>query len=74
MYVYESHLGGVYLSDEIIPFDALYCETCGDSDRLLGEVKDDDYNALRSLLEEHDYSEEYLNEVCGSEEISNENQ
>lgn len=74
MYVYESHLSGVYLSDEIIPFDELYCETCGDSDRLLGEVKDDDHDALRALLEEHDYSDEYINEVCGLEEISNENQ
>ncbi len=68
MYVYESHLGGVYLSDEIIPFDALYCETCGDSDELLGEIKDGDYSALRSLLEENGYSEEYVNEVCELEE------
>lgn len=74
MYVYESHLSGVYLSDEIIPFDALYCETCGDSDRLLGEVEDDYYSALRALLEAHDYSDEYMNEVCRLEEISNENQ
>lgn len=74
MYVYESHMGGVYLSDHFIPYEDLYCETCGDSDWLLGEVDDDDYEALRSLLEESDYSEEYVNEVCGLEEKKDENQ
>ena len=32
VYVYESHLGGLYTSDDYIPYDELDCEQCGDSD------------------------------------------
>lgn len=35
-YIYESHMGGLYTSDEPLEYDDLYCEECGDSDRLLG--------------------------------------
>lgn len=36
VYVYESHLGGLYTSDDYIPYDELYCEQCGDSDYEIG--------------------------------------
>ena len=36
VYVYESHLGGLYTSDDYIPFDELYCEQCGDIDYEIG--------------------------------------
>lgn len=39
VYVYESHLGGLYTSYDYIPFDELYCEICGDSDSCLGCYK-----------------------------------
>ena len=35
-YIYESHMGGLYISDEPLEYDDLYCEECGDSDRLIG--------------------------------------
>ena len=35
-YLYDSHMGGLYTSDEELDYDHLYCETCGDSDMLLG--------------------------------------
>lgn len=35
-YVYESHLGGLYTSDDYISPDELYCEQCGDSDYEIG--------------------------------------
>lgn len=35
MYLYESHLGGYYTSEDEIPYEDLYCETCGDSDQYL---------------------------------------
>lgn len=35
-YIYESHMGGFYTSAEPVPFDSLYCESCGDSDWELG--------------------------------------
>ncbi len=36
VYVYESHLGGLYTSDDYVPYDELYCEQCGDSDYEIG--------------------------------------
>lgn len=38
MYIYESHLSGLYTSDDNLDFDELYCEKCGDSDWLIGEA------------------------------------
>ncbi len=35
-YLYESHMGGIYFSDESRNYEGLYCETCGDSDYLVG--------------------------------------
>lgn len=35
-YLYESHIGGLYINEDYLDFDNLYCETCGDSDNLLG--------------------------------------
>ena len=46
VYVYESHLGGLYTSDDYIPYDELYCEQCGDSDCCLGY-----YNTFREFIE-----------------------
>ena len=39
-YIYESHMGGLYTSDYDLPFDRLYCDTCGDSDHLIGYAVD----------------------------------
>lgn len=36
MYVYEGHHGEIYTSEYRIPYDELYCETCGDSDWEVG--------------------------------------
>ena len=38
MYLYESHLGGLYFEDEIFDDDMLYCDECGDSDMFMGDV------------------------------------
>lgn len=40
MYVYESHLGGLYVEDGRWDYEDLYCEECGDSDRCLGRFND----------------------------------
>lgn len=39
MYLYESHLGGLYTTEDIQSPDELYCETCADSDQELGEFE-----------------------------------
>lgn len=36
-YLYEGHLDSLYISDDYIDDDELYCEDCGDSDWLLGQ-------------------------------------
>lgn len=38
MYIYESHLGGLYVYDEILDPDDLYCEQCGDCNQLIGKA------------------------------------
>lgn len=38
MYIYESHMGGLYVLDEEEDFDFLYCEECGDWDECIGEA------------------------------------
>lgn len=38
MYLYVSHMGGLYLTEEEQSIYDLYCETCGDMDRYLGQV------------------------------------
>lgn len=47
-YIYESHLGGLYESDEQLEYEELYCEECGDSDWELGYYED--LSDLWSLL------------------------
>lgn len=38
-YLYESHLGSFYTSEELYDEKKLYCSVCGDSDVFLGEFK-----------------------------------
>lgn len=39
VYIYEGHLGGLYGLYDLLDYDDLYCEQCGDSDRELGYVE-----------------------------------
>lgn len=67
MYIYQSHMGGLYTSDEMLDDEMLYCEECGDSDSFIGyaETREE----ARKLLKEEavvagewdeDYIEEFL--------------
>lgn len=38
-YLYENHLGGLYISDEQLDYDDLYCEQCSDSDWPIGSFE-----------------------------------
>lgn len=38
-YLYEGHMGNLFISDDYLDYEELYCETCGDSDQLLGEFE-----------------------------------
>lgn len=39
VWVYESHLGGLYTEDHPVPVEYLYCAQCGDSDWNHGEFE-----------------------------------
>ena len=49
IYIYEGHMGSLYTSDELLDYDDLYCEHCGDSDWLVGyaETKEDAWALLK---------------------------
>lgn len=38
MYIYEGHMGSLFTTDELLSYEECYCETCGDSDWLIGEA------------------------------------
>ena len=53
IYLYESHIGGLYVTDEELTDDKLYCEQCGDSDMLLCTVENTyDLCAVSDILKE----------------------
>lgn len=60
MYIYESHMGGYYATDEPLTFDALYCDECGEHDDLIGVYdtnnKDDAKAFAKRLLNDEYYS------------------
>lgn len=67
MEVYESHMGGIYFDKEILDYDYLYCEQCGDSDTHLGHA--DTWEEVLSMLmwgleeDECKYDQDYINEL-----------
>ena len=64
MYIYEGHMGGFYQSDESIPYEYLYCDSCGDSDYLLGEANTrEELNNLFTDTMREVYLSEYLESV-----------
>lgn len=60
MYLYESHLGGFYMSDKYLDYDDLYCDECGDSDSFLGVFNNK--KELKQLLKRYEdfYGKEYI--------------
>ena len=36
MYIYEDHMGGIYVSDRELSYEERYCEQCGDTDWFVG--------------------------------------
>lgn len=60
-YLYESHLGYVYIPKRKSSCDELYCDTCNDSDELLGEFKSE--AQLRKLLERENFYSEVIDDI-----------
>ena len=70
MYIYESHMGGLYTSDDPLDYEDLYCEECGDSDQLIGyaETREDARNLFKDDTDidgsggwDYDYIQEFIN-------------
>ena len=53
LYIYESHLGGFYCTNEKQDIESLYCEHCGDYDTYLGKAENayDVADILRTKVE-----------------------
>lgn len=71
MYIYEGHMGGLFVTHEPLSYEECYCETCGDSDWLIGKA-DTKEEALELLKDEDgsipwtdDYVQKFLNENFG---------
>lgn len=66
MYIYESHLGGYYSTDERLDYECLYCDTCGDSDIFVGEYDEYDKKDVLRFVSDlgADYSGNYLLECA----------
>lgn len=49
MYIYEGHMGSLFATDEPLSYEECYCETCGDSDWLIGEAdtREEAWNLLK---------------------------
>ena len=69
MYIYQSHMGGLYTSDYELDWDDLYCEECGDSDTLIGfantrkeawEILKDDTDINGSGGWDYNYIQDFL--------------
>ncbi len=74
MYFYISHMGGIYTSEEELDPDFLYCETCGDSDWLIGKADTfaEGWDLLRHNMFAKDYELGYIHSLlCESFDVKN---
>ena len=76
MYIYENHMGGLYVSEEPLENEDLYCEQCGDSDFLIGyaDTKEEAWNLLREDTNiddsggwDYSYVQEFINDNWSDE-------
>ena len=69
MYIYEGHMGSLFVSDEVLDYEQLYCETCGDSDTLIGyaDNRKDAERLLKSYKDIFDesYIKKFIDEYFG---------
>ncbi len=58
MWIYESHIGGLYATDGQQSYEELYCEDCGDADREIGEAETraEAKALLKSFYGDEDYA------------------
>ena len=68
IYIYESHMGGLYAGDYELSYEQRYCEICNDSDGFLGHANDEKelFDLLKVFSEDYhdEYIEYFFNETC----------
>lgn len=52
IYVYESHMGGLYAGDYELSYEQRYCDLCDETDGFLGRANDE--KELSDLLKVYD--------------------
>jgi len=64
MYIYENHMGGLYATENEMPYESRYCDFCGDSDTLLGkaETRKELFWLIARTYYAKEYKREFLNE------------
>lgn len=76
MYIYMSHMGGLFTSNNPLSYKDLYCETCGDSDDLIGyaETKEEAWKLLEYETDingsgglDYDYVMKFIDEMFEEE-------
>lgn len=60
MHIYSSCIGSLFISENELSYEDTYCETCGDTDGWLGEIKT--RKQLIKLLKQNNYYEKYIDE------------
>ena len=62
MFIYESHMGGFFASEEELSYEECSCEVCGDRDWLVGKAETKE--EARDLIEGScvDYGQEEVDE------------
>ena len=74
MYIYEGHMGGLYTSDDVLDYDFLHCEQCGDTDSYVGyaRTRKEAWDLLKPLTDingsggfNRDYIESFLQKNWG---------
>ena len=65
MYVYESHMGGLYTSYGELDYEQIYCEECGDSDSFIGyaDAREEAWKLFKDDIDggwNYDYIQEFI--------------
>ena len=68
-YFYYGHMGSVYTSDDVLDYEDLYCDECGDSDQLIAEVRTfgDLLSAICLMKNFYCLDTEYIKEIIAGE-------
>ena len=74
MFIYEGHKGGLFVTEEPLSYEECYCETCGDSDWMIGEAdtREEAWNLLKDDTDingsggwNYEYVQNFLDEYFG---------